>query len=154
MKIFKTILLWIIVLIAFFVITSYNIHIFIMIFGILALYKGLKSILELKDLKANGVVTWGKIIGYKWVERSSVPLIEYTDFEGNVLQNTLTHYATADIERVTGNKGNKNQYVEILVHSTKPNIIAIEKDIKFTYFAYGVFVLMGIIFFTMGLYNL
>lgn len=154
MKIFKTILLWIIVIIAFFVITSYNIHIFIMIFGILAFYRGLKSILELKDLKTNGVVTWGKIIDYRWVERSNVPLIEYLDFEGNLQQNTLTHYATTDIERITGNKEYKNQYVEILVHSIKPNIIAIEKDIKFTYFAYGLFVLMGILFFTMGLYNL
>lgn len=153
-KILIYILAYILLIIVFLWLESHNKYLPFTLIGILFIGVGIKKIIEINQLKKIGILTKGKIIGFERKYRIYVPLIEYTDFEGNLHQNTLTHYAKSDYKRIFGNNEKVNQSINIIIHPEKPNLITKQTGINFIRFTYCLFIFGGIVFTLVGLYKI
>lgn len=118
-----------------------------LILGIFFSYMGFAAVIFLNKIKKKGIEWSGTIIEYQSDSKGyNTPIIQFTTIKGVIVKEKPYVYATTDLSRIRTYSDSINQSIPILYDPNDPIKFVIKNEEGFNYFAFILFILIGLFF--------
>lgn len=118
-----------------------------LILGIFFSYMGFAAVIFLNKIKKTGIDCSGTIIEYQSDSNGyKTPIIQFTTITGVSVEEKPFVYASTDLSRIRTYSNSISQSIPILYDPTNPKKFVIKNEEDFNYFAFILFILIGLFF--------